>query len=501
MLSALLLVAFVLVSLMLGRCWKPSGDRGLPSPPGLPLLGNLLDLARNDLPVHFMKLARRHGPIYRLRFGAHDIVVLNSIEVIREALMKKWSDFAGRPQSYTGDLISFGGKDLSLGDYTAAWKIQRRLAHSSLQRCQRINLEALIIQGAQDLCQEFRSYGGIPVDLAEDFSMHTCKIIASLAFGTTFEKHDPKFQEIHKCISDLVSLWGSPSIFALDFFPLLRSFPNAVLDKLITVVKRRDAFVKEQLEEHKRTFKAQEIRDITDNMILFLKERGGEGLQNLGDFDEQHIHMAIADLFIGGTETTASTLTWTVAFLIHHPQAQDTIYSELCDALGGGRRPTYSDREHLPYLNATISEILRLRPVAPLAVPHRTTRDTSISGYLIPKGTTVIPNLYGAHHDEKVWTCHALFQPERFLEAEDPQEVQRNTLAFSTGARVCLGEGLARMEIFLFLAHLLWEFAFLPPTPNELPDLNGSFGINLRCKPFQVKIVPRTELDGGRCQT
>ena len=72
MFTALLLVVFVLVSLLLRRRWKhSSGDRVLPSPPGLPLLGNLLDLARKDLPVHFMKLARRHGPIYRLRFGTH----------------------------------------------------------------------------------------------------------------------------------------------------------------------------------------------------------------------------------------------------------------------------------------------------------------------------------------------------------------------------------------------------------------------------------------------
>ncbi|XP_069491057.1 steroid 21-hydroxylase isoform X2 [Ambystoma mexicanum] len=372
-----LLAIFVWLSLLARARWRHGrGDRCLPSPPGLPLLGNLLDLVRRDLPIHFLELARHHGPIFRLRFGAHDIVVLNSIELIREALMKKWSDFAGRPRSYTGDLISFGGKDLSLGDYTAAWKIQRRLAHSSLQRCQRTNLEALIVQGAQDLCQEFQRYGGTPVDLADDFSRHTCKIIASLAFGTTFETHDPKFQEIHRCITDLVHLWGSPSIFALDFFPLYRKFPPAALDKLLKVVERRDAFVKEQLEEHKKTFQAHEIRDITDNMILFLKERGVETLNSMGDFDEQHVHMAIADLFIGGTETTASTLTWTVAFLIHHRQVQDTIYSELCDALSGGRQPTYSDREHLPFLNATIYEILRLRPVAPLAVPHRTTRDT-----------------------------------------------------------------------------------------------------------------------------
>ncbi|XP_029440589.1 steroid 21-hydroxylase-like isoform X2 [Rhinatrema bivittatum] len=510
--SSLLLLLLLLSLLALvarGRSKSPGpGSRGggdLPSPRPLPVLGHLLELCRRDLPLRFMELSQRYGPVYRLRFGSQDVVVLNSVELIREALIKKWSDFAGRPQSYTGDLISFGGKDLSLGDYTSTWKIQRRLAHSSLQRSLRTNLEALISQEAQHLCQDFQSYRGTPMDVSEDFSLHTCRIIASLAFGVLFEKKDPKFQAIHKCITDVVQLWGSPFIMALDSFPLLR-LPNAALDSLLRAVERRDSFVTRQLQSHKETFRPPEIRDITDSMIHFLRERrqqqreGEEEPPAAGggdEFDEQHVHMAIVDLFIGGTETTASMLTWAVAFLLHHPRVQERIYSEMLEVLGPERLPAYSDRDRLPLLGATISEILRLRPVAPLAVPHATTRDTSLSGYFIPKGTVVIPNLYAANHDETKWTDPTHFRPERFLEAEDPKQAHRDVLAFSAGARVCLGESLARMEIFLFLTHLLHRFRFLPPTPGQLPDLGGIFGINLRSKPFQVRFVPRTEPGAG----
>ncbi|XP_029440387.1 steroid 21-hydroxylase-like [Rhinatrema bivittatum] len=493
--SSLLLL---LLLLSLARSRRPGqieiprpGSRGggdLPSPRPLPVLGHLLELCRRDLPLRFMELSQRYGPVYRLRFGSQDVVVLNSVELIREALIKKWSDFAGRPQSYTGDLISFGGKDLSLGDYTSTWKIQRRLAHSSLQRSLRTNLEALISQEAQHL------WPGNGPD-------HRIT-----GLGVLFEKKDPKFQAIHKCITDVVQLWGSPFIMALDSFPLLRKLPNAALDSLLRAVERRDSFVTRQLQSHKETFRPPEIRDITDSMIHFLRERrqqqreGEEEPPAAGggdEFDEQHVHMAIVDLFIGGTETTASMLTWAVAFLLNHPRVQERIYSEMLEVLGPERLPAYSDRDRLPLLGATISEILRLRPVAPLAVPHATTRDTSLSGYFIPKGTVVIPNLYAANHDETKWTDPTHFRPERFLEAEDPKQAHRDVLAFSAGARVCLGESLARMEIFLFLTHLLHRFRFLPPTPGQLPDLGGIFGINLRSKPFQVRFVPRTEPGAG----
>uniref|UniRef100_A0A8C3HDX8 Steroid 21-hydroxylase n=1 Tax=Chrysemys picta bellii TaxID=8478 RepID=A0A8C3HDX8_CHRPI len=172
------------------------------------------------------------------------------------------------------------------------------------------------------------------------------------------------------------------------------------------------------------------------------------------------------------------------------PQVQDGIHAELHRVLGPERPPSYGDRDRLPLLSATISETLRLRPVAPLALPHSTTRDTSLLGFTIPKGTTVIPNLFAAHHDEGTWSRPLEFRPERFLEADDPRLAQRNLLPFSCGARACLGETLARAEIFVFLGHVLREFRLEPPAPGALPALRGVYGTVMRCPPFRVRFLP-----------
>ncbi|XP_060094561.1 steroid 21-hydroxylase [Heteronotia binoei] len=467
---------------------KTCGD--LPGPWALPLIGNLSVLFHPNLPIHFLKLTELYGPIYRLRFGRKDVVVLNSSDLIREALMRKWTDFAGRPYSFVANLISFGGRDLSLGDYTPAWRLQRKLTHMAFQRCLRGDTEQIVSSQAQLLCQVFRGYGGQPVDVAHDFSLHTCRVISTMMFGPLDES---AVKEIHDYIFELVEKWGAVSVQILDFLPILRVFPNTTFRKFLSCVAKRDAFIRDVMKKHEESQHPREHGYMVDHMLHFLSKHSADKQKDPGLLPE-HIHMAIVDMFIGGTETTAALLNWAVAFLLHRPEIQEQIHHEIKTAIGLDRDPTYSDREHLPYLNATVAESLRLRPSAPLALPHAATRDTSLSGFHIPKGTTIIPNLYGAHHDESKWDRPLEFRPERFLESNTfSHEAQRHLVPFSCGARGCLGEALARMEAFLFLAHILRDFQMLPPWSGCLPDLKGRPGTVVHCEPFRVRLVPRGE--------
>ncbi|XP_067416319.1 LOW QUALITY PROTEIN: steroid 21-hydroxylase [Emydura macquarii macquarii] len=315
-----------------------------------------------------------------------------------------------------------------------------------------------------------------------------------MAFGPLMPD-DAAIRDIHDCVTELVALWGRGSVRALDALPLLRVFPSGALRRLLQLVTFRDAFVGAQIQRHQESLRPEGARDMVDHMLQLLGERrgagGGDPAAEGGGLTPQHVHMALVDLFIGGTETTAALLSWAVAFLLHRPEIQDGIHRELQRVLGPERPPSYVDRERLPLLSATISETLRLRPVAPLALPHCATRDTSLSGFAIPKGTTVIPNLFAAHHHEGTWSRPLEFRPERFLEAEDPRLAQRNLLPFSCGARACLGETLARAEIFVFLGHVLREFRLEPPAPGALPALRGAYGTVVRCPPFRLCFRPR----------
>ncbi|XP_020829766.1 steroid 21-hydroxylase [Phascolarctos cinereus] len=449
-----------------------------------PLVPGFLHLIQADLPSHFLSLAQKYGPLYRLHLGIQDVVVLNSKKAIEEAFIKKWMDFSGRPQTFTVQLVSKTGQDLSLGDYTPLWKAQRKLARSALLHVQN-NMESLVEQMVQDLCKRLLAQAGSPVNISEEFFTFTCSIICFLSFG---EKTESSVQEISNCVKELMVAWDSRQVQILDILPFLRFFPNPGLRKLRRIIKKRDKIVQKQLRWHKETMVEGQTRDLTDYMLQKLKEQG----EGPGQLSEGHVQMALVDFFIGGTETIASTLTWAMVFLLHHPEIQRRLQEELDQELGpgfSGSSPNYRDRARFPLLNATITEVLRLRPAAPLGIPHYTKQPTSLCGFDIPKNTIIIPNIYGAHHDDSVWAQPYDFRPDRFLEAE-PSPVG---IPFSCGARVCLGEHLARSEVFLTLAQLLQAFTLQPVVEGNhaLPSLKPIFGVNTKALEFQVRLLPR----------
>ncbi|XP_062322149.1 steroid 21-hydroxylase [Osmerus eperlanus] len=460
---------------------SPSPSPSLPGPTPLPLVGNMFELAHDHLPIHLTTLAQRYGNIYRLKLGSTTMVVLNSGDVIREALVKKWSDFAGRPHSYTGDVVSGGGRSISLGDYSDEWRAHRRLAHSALQRCTQQSLHGVIQKQALHLRQVLLDYQGQAVDLSEDFTVAASNVITTLAFGREYEKSSHELQRLHSCLNEIVCLWGSPWISALDSFPLLRKLPNPPFARLLKEVARRDDIIRTHLNEYKMQDRKCEDA-ITGSLLQGIDQSQANSTQGMV-LTDTHVHMATVDLLIGGTETTAAWLSWTAAFLLHRPEVQSLVYEEMCRELGG-RYPQYSDRPRLPVLCAVISEVLRLRPVAPLAVPHRAIRDSSIAGYFIAKNTVIIPNLFGAHHDPAVWTDPYCFKPERFLEGGGASV--RALMPFGGGARLCLGESVAKMELFLFTAYLLRDFQLVLPVNEALPDLRGVASVVLKAKAYKV---------------
>ncbi|XP_029927966.1 steroid 21-hydroxylase [Myripristis murdjan] len=463
-----------------------SSSPSLPGPPSLFLLGNMLDLTNEHLPIHLTNLAQRYGSIYRLKCGNTTMVVLNSSDVIREALVKKWSDFAGRPHSYMGNIVSGGGYSISLGNYSEEWRAHRRLVHSALQRCCQQSLHSVIERQALHLRQVLMGYGGSAADLSEDFTVAASNVITTLAFGKEYDKSSVELQRLHSCLNEIVALWGSAWISALDSFPLLRKLPSPPFARLLKEVARRDDIISTLLNNYKSQDKKSDST-ITSSILQGLDKCRSKTHGVL--LTDTHVHMAMVDLLIGGTETTAAWLNWTVAFLLHRPEVQCKVYNEMCKVLEG-RYPKYSDRHRLPVLCAVINEVLRLRPVAPLAVPHRAIRDSSIAGYFIPRNTVIIPNLFGAHHDPAVWSDPYHFKPERFLEGGGGS--MRALLPFGGGARLCLGESVAKMELFLFTAYLLRDFQFIPPE-NEasLPNLRGVASVVLKVKSYKVIACPR----------
>nr|AJQ25352.1 cytochrome P450 family 17 polypeptide 2 [Anguilla japonica] len=481
-----LLTVLVVRRVVGGRASAPS----LPCLPSLPILGSLLSL-REDLPPHllFTSLGRRYGDLYALYLGPHYTVVVNNFRHAREVLLQKGKEFAGRPKMVTTELLSREGKDIAFADYSPLWKSHRRLVHSSFSMFGEgtSKLQTIVCEEATSLCSDLLTQAGQPLDPGPVLMRAVTNVVCTLVFGSTYQPHDPELKVVMDYNTGIVQTIARGSL--VDIFPWLRIFPNKDLKRLKECITVRDELLNRKLEEHKAAQASGGSEDPRDLLDALLKGKSSAGEES--SITDDHVLMTAAEAFGAGVETTTTTLLWVLAFLLHNPEVQEKIHRELDEQIGRDRSPTLADRGRLPYLESTLSEVMRIRPVSPVLIPHVALQDTSIGGHPIQKGTRVLVNMWSIHHDPQQWEEPERFMPERFLDSEGNRFSPPYFLPFGAGPRVCVGESLAKLELFLFTTWLPQRFTFSLPRGVPLPDLQGRFGVVLQPLSFTLSVSPR----------
>merc|ERR1712004_144705 len=203
------------------------------------------------------------------------------------------------------------------------------------------------------------------------------------------------------------------------------------------------------------------------------------------------------DLFAAGSETSSTTLRWALIYLTLNPKVQARCQAEV-DKLGS-RCPTIADMADLPYCQATINEVLRISRTAPGSLMHVTMEDVHVNGYTLPKGTGLAANFMATHMDPQIWDNPEQFSPHRFLnEDETGLKDTPHFFPFSVGKRVCLGESLAKVELFLFFTILVKRCHFAISDTQPPPDpANCHIGITRIPDAFHCKISERCSEDPG----
>nr|XP_033796575.1 steroid 17-alpha-hydroxylase/17,20 lyase isoform X4 [Geotrypetes seraphini] len=347
-----------------------------------------------------------------------------------------------------------------------------------------------ICREADALLETLTNLQGKAIDMAPELTRAISNVVCSLCFNSAYKRGDPEFESMLLYSRGIVDTVAKNSL--VDIFPWLKIFPNKDLDLLKKSIKVRDQLLLKKFNEHKEAYSNDKVEDLIDALLNAKHNmETNQQFQELGLTDD-YILMTVGDIFGAGVETTITALKWAIAYLLHYPEIQRKIQEELDRKIGLERHPLLSDRKNLPFLEATISEVLRIRPVAPLLIPHVALEESSIGEYTIPKGTRVIINLWSLHHDENEWKNPDTFDPGRFLDEEDNHVYSPSPsyLPFGAGIRVCLGEILAKMELFLLLSWILQRFT-LETNDQTLPDLEGKWGVVLQVKKYTVKVKPR----------
>ncbi|XP_074856023.1 steroid 17-alpha-hydroxylase/17,20 lyase-like [Carettochelys insculpta] len=491
----ILLLVTLLLMLALLSFWRLAKGKAEPraevlkSLPSPPIIWSLLQLARNPQPhLFFHKLQKKYGSIYSLRMGSQYTVVINHHLHAKEMLVKKGKIFAHRSRTVTTDVLSRAGKDIALASCSPVGKCQRKLVHSALPMYGKglLSLEKIICQEAASLCEMLQASQDCPLDVGLELTRAITNVVCLLCFSSSYRRGDPEFEVMLKYCQVIVDTVGHWSW--VDMFPWLKVFPIKSLVSLKRSLQVRDQLLQEKLQQHKQEALGSDLLAILLHKQLSLKNNNSQLGQSL-ELTDDRLLTTVGDSFGAGMKPTTAVLQWMVLYLLYYPEVQRKIQEELDQKIGFERHPQVSDRKQLPYLDATICEVLRIQPVSPLLIPHMTIMDTSIGQYTIPKGTQVVVNLWALHHDEKEWDKPEEFNPGRFLDEQGnriPSPLQ-SYLPFGAGLRVCMGKALAEMEIFLFLAWILQRFTLELPTGQPLPPLEGKFNVVLQTQPFKVQ--------------
>ncbi|KAL6086597.1 hypothetical protein STEG23_031625 [Scotinomys teguina] len=442
--------------------------------------------------ANFFKLQEKYGPIYSLRLGTIPTVMIGHYQLAREVLIKKGKEFSGRPQMVTLGLLSNQGKGIAFADSNGSWQLHRKLALSTftLFRDGDQKLEKIICQEASSLCDLLLTHNEESIDLSQPVFMSMTNIICTICFSTSYENGDPMLTAIKTFTNGILDCLNNENL--VDMIPWLTIFPNKTLKTIKRYLKLRDEVLMEMLEKHKEQFNNDSISNLTDILIQAkMNTDNNNTTDNQDSFSDRHILTTVGDFFGAGIETTTSMIHWIVAFLLHNPDVKKKIQKEIDQNIGLSRTPTFNDRNHLLMLEATIREVLRIRPVAPILIPHKANIDTSIGEFTIPKDTHVLINLWALHHNEEEWDQPDRFMPERFLDPTGSHLITPSLsyLPFGAGPRTCIGEVLARQVLLLYMAYMLQRFDLDVPEDESLPCLKGDPKVVFLIDSFKVKIT------------
>ncbi|XP_041107781.1 cytochrome P450 1B1-like [Polyodon spathula] len=479
-----------------------------PAPPGpfpWPVIGNAAQIGSTPH-LSFTRMAQQYGDVFQIKLGSRNVVVLNGEDTIKQALIKKGTDFAGRPDFISFKLVS-GGKSMAFGSYSNLWKAHRRIAQSTVRAFSTSNpqtkktFEQHVISEVRELVNVFlkKTKQEKYFRPSQVLTVATANIISALCFGKRYSYEDAEFKSLVGRNNQFTETVGAGSL--VDVMPWLQSFPNPIktmFGNFKNLNLEFFAFIEDKVTQHRATIKPGIIRDMTDAFILALdQDKRGTNEVLLG---KDHVPPTVCDIFGASLDTLSTALQWIVLLLIRFPEMQTRLQQEVDNVVDRTRLPSVEDQPSLPYVMAFIYEAMRFSSFMPGTIPHSTTTDTSVNGYYIPKNTVIFVNQWSVNHDAQKWVNPGVFDPTRFVsEAGDlNKDLTNSVLIFSVGKRRCIGEQLSKMQLFLYTAILAHQCNFIA-NPDEPSTLDSFYGLTLKPAPFSIAVTHRGSMEVMDC--
>ena len=465
----------------------------VPGPIGLPVLGNLhIFYWYRSAHRKLAEIAEIYGPVFSLRLGFSNVLVLSSIDSVKEALIQRGSDFSGRPSL---DCLSFRRCRSAVANHTFSPTYLRNkqatIAAINISLYNSQSYELRVTSTAQELIKKFMEFQDTYFDPQPLIKSAVAELIFKILFGDELP---------HRYLlraKDLAADFPYQEAFAVE-----NSFDFLFLPRLLSVdriQRRTDSCYIELLRFIRDVNREQTLRNTRElprsnctsvacflqdsrsrrNSLPLSKDKEPEQ-QNL---DNETIDHLLAEMFVFGCGKVSATIAWLLVFIGRDGNLQQRLHDEFNQKLSTSHFFSLADKTHLLLLEATILEVFRMCCPFPSAIPHSTIRETTVAGFKIPKNTPVFINLWACCRDSKYYRNPNVFYPFRFLDDKKEQiETLLSSPSFSLGERRCFGYGLAKGILFLLTGNLLNNFQF------ELhKDVSVEENLTLNPRKFQLR--------------
>ncbi|KAJ8383912.1 hypothetical protein AAFF_G00213750 [Aldrovandia affinis] len=484
------LVIGLVVAFLIWKNWgKDSKTARLPPGPSpVPILGNIFQLDLKQPYNSYLEFSKKYGSVFTVWLGPKPVVVLSGYQTIKEALVNQGEEFSGR---YIYPMLQKVTKGYGvLASSGNRWKDLRRFSIMTLKNfgMGRRSIEERVQEESRFLVKAFSEFGDSAFNPNPFLCNAVSNVICSIVFGQRFEYNDQQFEFLQHGIDAYFSFISSSKGQLYNIFPrLVQCLPGPHHELFQHLQKIREYF-KLEADRRMNNLDTDCPRDYIEAFLVRMQEQGDAPSS---EFHYDNLLSSVWSLFSAGTETTSSTLRQGLLLMMKYPHIQERIQKEIDEVVGSSRMPSVQDRQNMPYTDAVIHEVQRSMDLAPTSVPHKMMWDTEFKGYCIPKGTVVLPLLSSVHFDPKLWKNPDVFDPENFLDENGSFKKNEAFLPFGLGKRACVGEGLARVELFLFFSALLQHFTFTgvqPPEEINVTPACCSFGRLPRIYDCYVKV-------------
>ncbi|KAL8233700.1 hypothetical protein R6Q59_019800 [Mikania micrantha] len=476
-----------------------------PTPfPCLPIIGHLY-LVKSPLYRALAKLSNRHGPMLMLRFGTRRALLVSSPAAVEECLTINDITFANRPLLLAGKHLGYDYTTLSWSSYGDHWRNLRRIASLELlsaHRLQTLNY----IRGNEVRILAKKVYKSAVADGVVEMKTMFFELMLNVMMMMIAGKRyygdsgadvveARRFKEI---VMESFVLMESTNVS--DYLPWWKWVGGRGLEKrMVELREKRDGFMQGLLDEHKRNMEVaaegggpvamktekEEKKNLIE-VLLTLQETEPEY------YKDEVIKGLMQVLLSAGTDTSSGTMEWMLSLLLNNPEELAKAQAEIDTHIGEDRLVNESDMPNLPYLRCIINETMRMYPPGPL-VFHESSKDCTVGGYHVPRGTMLLMNLWAMQNDPKNWEDPKKFKPERFRGLEGSRDGYR-LMPFGSGRRRCPAENLAMRMIGLAMGTLIQCFEW-ERTSDEMIDMTEGKGLTMpRVKPLVAKCRPRGKM-------